>query len=72
MRVRRIALIAVAAAGAAGALVWWRRRRDEPAPPPVQVGLADGGVRTFDAGDPVAAELQALAADVRDALVVKQ
>jgi len=71
MRVRRIALVAAVAAGAAGALVWWRRR-GEPAPPPVQVGLADGGVRTFDAGDPVAAELQALAADVRDALVVKR
>ena len=67
MRARRVALLA-AVAGAVAGLVWWRRRAAEPPEPGVQIGLADGSVRTLDQGDPACAELEALAAGVRDSL----
>jgi len=67
VRVRRLTVLA-AVAGAVAGLVWWRRRAAAPPPPAVQIGLADGSVRTLDQDDPTRAELEALAAGVRDSL----
>lgn len=67
MKARGVALL-VLAAGAAAGLVWWRRRRARPPGAALQIGLADGSVRTLDPTDPATAELQALAAGVRDSL----
>ncbi len=67
MRARRVALLA-ALAGAVAGLVWWRRRAAEQPQPSVQIGLADGSVRTLDQDDPARAELEALADGVRDSL----
>ncbi len=66
MRLRRIALLALVAGFTAGFVVW-RRRSSRPPEPAVQLGLAGGEVRTLDPTDPATAELQALAAGVRDA-----
>lgn len=67
MKARGLALLALSAGVAAG-LVWWRRRRARPPRDSLQIGLADGSVRTLDPTDPATAELQALAAGVRDTL----
>jgi len=67
VRARRVAVLA-ALAGAVAGLVWWRRRVGEPLQPGVQIGLADGSGRTLDQDDPSCAELEALAAGVRDSL----
>lgn len=67
MKARGLALLGLAAGAAAG-LVWWRRRRARPSRAAPQVGLADGSVRTLDPTDPATAELQLLAARVRDSL----
>ena len=67
MKARGLALLALTAGAVAG-LVWWRRRRAHPSRAAVQIGLADGSVRTLDPTDPATAELQALAAGVRDSL----
>ena len=67
MKARRVALLA-ALAGAVAGLVWWRRRAAAPPQPGVQIGLADGSVRTLDQDDPARAELEALAAGVSDSL----
>ena len=66
MKARRVALLG-AVAGAVAGLVWWRRRSAAP-PPAVQIGRSDGSVRTLDQDDPSCAELEALAAGVRDSL----
>jgi Mg-chelatase subunit ChlD len=65
VKARGFALLALAAGAVAG-VVWWRRRRERPARAAVQIGLTDGSVRTLDPTDPATAELQALAAGVRD------
>jgi uncharacterized lipoprotein YbaY len=67
VKARGLALLALAAGAGAG-LVWWRRRRARPSRAALQVGLADGSVRTLDPTDPATAELQLLAARVRDSL----
>lgn len=64
---RVLALLALVVGAVAG-LVWWRRRRARPSRAAVQIGSADGSVRTLDPTDPATAELQALAAGVRDSL----
>ncbi len=64
MKARRVAVLALAAAFAG--LVVWRRRSARPPEPVVQLGLADGSVHTLAPTDPASAELQALAAGVRD------
>jgi hypothetical protein len=67
MKFRHLALLALAAGFVLG-LVAWRRRASGPPEQAVQLGLAGGEVRTLDPADPATAELQALAAGVRDAL----
>jgi len=67
VKARRVALVA-ALAGAVAGLVWWRRRAAAPPQPGVQIGLADGSVRTLDQDDPSCAEFEALAVGVRDSL----
>jgi hypothetical protein len=67
VRPRRIALLVLAAVVVAG-VAWWRRRPARAPRPAVQLGLADGSVQTIDLSDPATAELQALAAGVRDSL----
>ena len=42
--------------------------RPPPAEPLVQLGLLDGAVRALDRSDPATAELETLAAGVRDSL----
>jgi hypothetical protein len=68
VRARRIALVALAAAALA-ALVFWRRRSARVPEPAVQLGLADGSVHTLALADPASAELQVLAAGMRDSLI---
>jgi hypothetical protein len=67
MRARTVALAALGAVAVAG-LVWWRRRTPAPADLLVQFGVRDGAVRTLDLFDPATAELETLAAGVRDSL----
>ena len=67
MKLRHLALLALAAGFVAG-LVVWRRRPSGPPEQAVQLGLAGGEVRALDPADPATAELQTLAAGVRDAL----
>jgi hypothetical protein len=67
VKARTLAPLAVAAVAAAG-LVWWRRRSASAPRPAVQLGLSDGVVRTLDPSDPSTAELETLAAGVRDSL----
>lgn len=67
MRARRVALIALTSAAVAG-FVCWRRRSSRDSEPGVQLGLADGSVRPLDPTDPAIAELEELAAGVRDSL----
>ncbi len=66
MRPRRIALLALMVAAFAGLVMW--RRSARASEPVVQLGLADGSVHTLALTDPASAELQALAAGVRDSL----
>jgi hypothetical protein len=66
MKLRTLALLALAAGFIAG-VVMWRRRSSGPPAPAVQLGLAGGEVRALDPTDPATAELQELAAGVRDA-----
>jgi hypothetical protein len=65
VKARRAALLALAI-GAFAALVFWRRRSARAPEPVVQLGLADGSVHTLALTDPASAELQVLAAGVRD------
>ena len=67
MKARTLALPVVAAVAVAG-LVWWRRRSAPASRPAVQLGLRDGALQTLDPSDPSTAELEALAAGVRDSL----
>ncbi len=67
MRARTLAPLVVAAGAFAG-LVWWRRRSASAPEPAVQLGFSDGVVRTLDPSDPSTAELETLAAGVRDSL----
>ena len=67
MKARTLAL-PVVAAGAVAGLVWWRRRSARAPQPVVQLGLSDGAVQTLDSTDPSTAELETLAAGVRDTL----
>ena len=67
MKARTLAL-PVVAVGAIAGLVWWRRRSARPPRSVVQLGLSDGAVQTLDPSDPSTAELEALAAGVRDSL----
>ncbi len=67
MSARRAALLA-AVAGAVAGLVWWRRRSAAPPQPTVQIALADGTACALDPADPSRAQLEALAAGVRDSL----
>jgi hypothetical protein len=60
--------VAVAAAGAVAGLVLWRRRSAAPPEPAVQLGTSDGGLHILGETDSSRAELEALAAGVRDAL----
>jgi len=66
--VKRVLALLALVVGAVAGLVWWRRRRARPSRAAVQIGSADGSVRTLDPTDPATAELQALAAGVRDSL----
>jgi heme A synthase len=66
MKARSVGLLGVAVAALAG-LVWWRRRSAAP-PPAVRIGLDDGSVHTPGEDDPARAELEMLAAGVRDSL----
>lgn len=66
MKLRHLALLALAAGFVAG-LVVWRRRSSGPPEPAVQLGLDGGEVRVLDPTDPATAELLTLAAGVRDA-----
>jgi hypothetical protein len=65
MKLRSLALTALAAGFVAG-VVLWRRRSSGPPEPAVQLGFTGGEVRTLDPTDPATAGLQALAAGVRD------
>jgi hypothetical protein len=65
MKLRHLALIALAAGFVAGLIVW-RRRRSGPPEQAVQLGMTGGEVRVLDPADPATAELQVLAAGVRD------
>jgi hypothetical protein len=67
VKARTLAL-PVVAAGAVAGLIWWRRRSARTPQPVVQLGLSDGAVQTLDPSDPSTAELEALAAGVRDSL----
>lgn len=67
MKLRALALFSLAA-GVGATLVVWRRRASRSPRAVVQLGLAGGEVRTLDPADPATAELEALAAGVRDAL----
>jgi uncharacterized membrane protein len=64
---RRRLVLLLAAAGAVTGAVVWRRRRHTPAPA-AQLGLDDGAVHQFAAGDPALPELLRHAAGVRRAL----
>jgi hypothetical protein len=66
MKLRHLALLALATGFIAG-LVAWRRRSSRPPAPIGQLGLVGGEVRVLDPADPATAELQDLAAGVRDA-----
>ena len=65
---RRTLALPFVAAGAFAGLVWWRRRAARPPQPAVQLGHGDGAVQLLDPSDPSTAELEALAAGVRDSL----
>jgi hypothetical protein len=65
VKARRVALLALAAATFV-AVVLWRRRSARAPEPVVQLGLADGSIHTLALTDPASAELQVLAAGVRD------
>ena len=67
MKARTLVLPVVAVVAVAG-LVWWRRRSPRAPQLAVQLGLGDGAVQTLDPSDPSTAELEALAAGVRDSL----
>ena len=67
MKLRHLVLLALAAGFVAG-LVVWRRRSPGPPEQAVQLGLGGGEVCALDPADPATAELQTLAAGVRDAL----
>jgi len=67
VKARTLAL-PVVAAGAVAGLIWWRRRSARIQQPTVQLGQSDGAVQTLDPSDPSTAELEALAAGVRDSL----
>lgn len=62
MRLRTVAIVAVAAAGGA---VWWRRRRLAPAA--LQLGLADGSVHALATSEADVEQLRGLAAELRRA-----
>jgi hypothetical protein len=65
VKLRTFALLGLVAGLVAGAVLW---RRSSGAPQQaVQLGIAAAPVRTLDPADPATAELQALAAGVRDA-----
>jgi hypothetical protein len=66
MKLRTLALLALSAGFIAGVVVW-RRRSSGPPEQAVQLGVSGGAVRALDPTDPATAELQALAAGVRDA-----
>ena len=66
MKLRHLALLALVAGLVAG-LILWRRRAPGAPEQAVQLGLPGGEVRVLDPTDPATAELQALAAGVRDA-----
>ena len=66
MKLRHLALLALVAGFVSGLIVWRRRGAGQPEPA-VQLGLAGGEVRALDPTDPATAELEALAAGVRDA-----
>jgi hypothetical protein len=66
VKLRTLALIGLGAGVVAGAVLWRRRTSGAPEQA-VQLGIAAGPARTLDPADPATAELQALAAGVRDA-----
>ncbi len=72
MRARRAVILGVLVAGLAAIAYIMRGGRDRSryTPPPVQLGLADGTVKTFDLSDPAALELRDLAAAVGRAMEV--
>ena len=67
MKARTLALPAALAVAVVG-LVWWRRRSAPTPQTTLQLGLDDGAVQTLDPSDPSTAELETLAAGVRDSL----
>jgi hypothetical protein len=68
VKARNAALLTAVAGAVAGGLVWWRRRSSRAPEPAVQLGLSDGSVQTLGRSDPLIAELETLAAGVRDSL----
>jgi hypothetical protein len=67
VRTRTVALL-TAAAGVTAGIVWWRRRSSQAPEPAVRLGLRDGSMQTLGRSDPLTAELETLAAGVRDSL----